>query len=190
MDETSRGYPYPECDPPETKDVSNLPAQLKSLAEAVDADMTALEAEANTTLITPQRARIIESAPSAPWASQLVTPNYDAAEFASPGMFDGANNGIRIQSTGWYYLGTFCIVLIAAAVELNARTRIIRNGQPLTNPSDTARLASATAEDPYLSTTALLTEGDLIRTQILHTAAAATAFTTQSRLWALQLVAL
>lgn len=189
MDETSRGYPYPECDPPLTKDVSDLPAQLKALADAVDADMTAVALQADTELIRPQLARIREAAASPPWASQLVTPNYDAVDFDTHGMFDAPNNGLRIQSSGWYYLGTFCIVLIAAAVEINARTRIIRNGQPLTNNSDQARLASATAEDPYVSTTAFLDEGDLIRTQIIHSGPGATAFTTQSRLWAMQLVA-
>ena len=54
MDETSRGYPYPECDPPLTKDVSDLPAQLKALADAVDADMTAVALQADTELIRPQ----------------------------------------------------------------------------------------------------------------------------------------
>lgn len=186
MDETSRGYPYPQCEPPLVKDASFI-AQMQALAEAIDADVTAVEAEANATLIMPLAARIIEAAPSAPSTSQIVTPNYDTTEFASPGMDDLSNNGIRITSSGWYLLGTFCIVLIAAAVEINARTRFIKNGQPLTSTGDQARLASATAEDPYLSTVVFLDAGDLIRTQILNSGASA--FTTQSRMWALQLVA-
>lgn len=51
MNETpERGYPFPECDPPFVKDAADLPANLKALALAVDADVTALSAEATRAL--------------------------------------------------------------------------------------------------------------------------------------------
>ncbi|MEU7010358.1 hypothetical protein [Streptomyces sp. NPDC046332] len=187
MDQTPRGYPYPECEPPLVQDASFI-GQLQALAEAVDADMTAIEAQANEELIMPLCARLRESA-AVPRVGQLVTGLYDTTEFASPGMDDLSNNGIRITRSGWYYIGTFTVLLIPSAVELNTRTRFIRNGAPLTQGSDQARLASATAEDPYQSATVFLTEGDLINTQILHNGAAGTAYTTQSRIWALLLTA-
>lgn len=187
MDETSRGYPYPECEPPLVKDASFI-VQLKQLAEAVDADMTALEQQAQTNLINPQSAYVLEN-PATAWAVPTATPNYTSAVFASPGMDDTLfNAGIRIVTSGWYLLGTYTVVIIGAGTEINARTRFLRNGAVLTPASDQARLVTATAEDPYLSTVAQLEAGDLIRTQVLHSGPAATAYTTASRLWAFQLL--
>lgn len=189
MDETSRGYPYPECEPPLVKDVSDLPAQLKALAEAIDTDLTSLD---NERLLTsrPPAARMLES-PAMPWAVPSVDITYNTMEFDNTfgDMADTAAGGIRITSTGWYYLGTYSVVIIAAGTEINARTLFLRNGTPLTPAGEPARLVTATAEDPYLSTTVLLNEGDLIRTRIQHSGPGATAYTTNSRLWAFRILA-
>lgn len=187
MDETSRGFPYPQCDPPLVKDASDI-GQMKALAEAIDADVTSLEALADAQLISPQSAYVLET-PASAWAVPTATPNFTTALFASPGMDDTLfNAGIRIVTSGWYMLGTYCVVIIGAGTEINARTRFLRNGAVLTPAGDQARLVTATAEDPYLSTVVELNAGDLIRTQVQHSGAAATAYTTQARLWAFQLL--
>lgn len=44
MDRTpNRGYPYPQCNPPLTKDASDAPMQTRDLAEAIDADLTVID---------------------------------------------------------------------------------------------------------------------------------------------------
>lgn len=187
MNETSRGLPFPECAPPLVKDASFI-GQMEDLAQAIDADMTALEARAQAELISPQGAYVLET-PATAWAVATATPNYTTALFASPGMDDTLfNAGIRIVTPGWYLLGTYTVVIIGAGTEINARQFFLKNGQPLTSAGDQARLVTATAEDPYLSTVAELAAGDLIRTRIQHSGPGATAYTTQSRLWAFQLL--
>lgn len=187
MDQTPRGYPYPECDPPLVQDASFI-SQLQALAEAVDADMTAIENEALDALIAPPMARMLES-PSGAWATPLADITYSTSEFANPAsMADTASGGIRIPTDGWYLLGTYCVVIIGTGVEINARTLFLRNGTVLTLAGDQARLVTATAEDPYLSATVLLSAGDLITTRIQHSGVAATGYTTTSRIWAMRLL--
>lgn len=187
MDQTPRGYPYPQCEPPLVKDASFI-GQMQTLAEAIDADMTDLEAQAQANLITPQAAYMLET-PATAWTVNSVQPVYTTTVFeTTPGMGDTLSSGIRILTSGWYLLGTYAVVIIGAGTEINARTLFLRNGQPITAAGDQARLATATAEDPYLSTVAQLSAGDLIRTRIQHSGPGATAYTTQARLWAFQLV--
>lgn len=187
MDQTPRGFPFPQCEPPLVKDASFI-GQMQELAEAIDADVTELETLADAQLISPQSAYVLES-PATAWAVPTATPNYTTALFASPGMDDTLlNAGIRIVTPGWYLLGTYTVVIIGAGTEINARTLFLRNGTPITPAGDQARLVTATAEDPYLSTVAELSAGDLIRTRVQHSGPGATAYTTTSRLWAFQLL--
>lgn len=53
MDATSRGYPYPQCLPELIKDAGDLPQQTLALAEAIGADLDALQSRANAALKPP-----------------------------------------------------------------------------------------------------------------------------------------
>ena len=69
------GYLYPECNPPFVKDTGDLPFDLKQLAEAVDDDVTAINAAAAVALNPP---------------AGLLT--LTAAEALGPGVFLKFNN--------------------------------------------------------------------------------------------------
>lgn len=185
MDTTPLGFPYPECDPPRVKDLSDI-GQLRALAEAVDTTVQQVADDLDAQLITPLAARMRQSVATA-WPAGTATPILDQVIFASPGMGDTTAGGIRITSRGWYMIGTYTLVIIGSGTELQARPILFRNQSLLVPHGDRAQLVTATAEDPYLSTTALLEVGDLITVRIGTTGAAG--FSTTAHLWAIQLLA-
>lgn len=102
MKETpNRGYAYPECAPPLVKDAGDLPLQLKNLAEAVDDDVTALQAQAALALNPPSAA--LNASPSTYDSvnNRLIvnTLQYDNGSMAST-----ANSGMTAPTDGLYYI--------------------------------------------------------------------------------------
>jgi hypothetical protein len=183
MDATPLGFPYPECDPPRVKDLSDI-AQLQALAEAVDVVVQQVSDDLTDQLISPRAARMREAAPSA-WPAGTANPNLDTVVFASADMGDTAAGGIRITRSGWYLVGTYALVIIPTSVDINARAIILRNGSAITAPGDPSRRVSGTAADLYLSTTVELNEGDLIK---LRVSSGGAAYNLTSHMWALELV--
>lgn len=185
MDTTPLGFPYPECDPPRVKDLSDA-GQIKDLAEAIDATVQPIADDLDAQLVTPLAARMRESAASA-WAVPVANPNLNQVVFASPGMGDVTAGGIRITRSGWYLIGMYALVIIAAGTEINSRVTILRNGANISPFSDVGRLVTTTAEDPYASMTVQLTEGDLLKPRVATNGAAS--FTTTCHMWAMLVVA-
>jgi hypothetical protein len=184
MDTTPLGLPYPECDPPRVKDLSDA-GQIRALAEAVDALTQATASDLTAQLISPLAARMRESAPSA-WPGGTANPNLNQVTFASAGMGDTAAGGIRITKTGWYLVGMFSLVLAGSGTEVAARPNILRNGSNMISYGDVGQQVTVTAGDVYMSTTALLNAGDLLKVRIATNGSAA--YTTTSHLWALELL--
>ena len=182
MDTTPLGFPYPECDPPRVKDISDI-GQLKDLAEAIDGAVQTIADDLNDQLVIPLGARMRQAAPVASLGN-VVDPFLDQTVFASPGMADLVSGGIRITQRGWYLVGTYSLVAIAAGTEINSNTAILRNGSLLTHFGIASRLVTAASQDPYVSTVAQLEVGDLLRPRSRHSGPGATAYTTTAHMWA------
>lgn len=184
MDTTPLGLPFPECDPPRVKDLSDI-GQLRALADAVDGIVQQIDDDLDAQLISPLAARMRESVATA-WPGGTANPNLDQVIFASTGMGDTTAGGIRIVKTAWYLVGMYSLVIAGSGTEVAARPVILRNGSNLINFGDVGQQVTATAGDAYVSTTVLLNEGDLLKPRIATNGAAA--YTTTSHLWALELL--
>ncbi|MEU2510361.1 hypothetical protein ABZ621_37525 [Streptomyces sp. NPDC007863] len=185
MDTTPLGFPYPECDPPRVKDLSDI-GQLRALAEAVDGVVQQIATDLNDQLVAPRAARMRESVASA-WSPGTANPTLNQVIFASTGMGDTGAGGIRITRTGWYLIGMYALVIVGTGTEVNARPTILRNNANLLSFGDVGVQVTATAGDVYLSTTAELTAGDLLRPRIATNGA--DSFTVTSHMWALEVMA-
>lgn len=180
MDTTPRGYPYPECDPPLTKDLSDI-GQVRALAEAIDADMTAVAADANRTLLQPDAIRLTSATVNVP-AGGDVEPNFNTVTFTNNPAMDGPL-GVIAPVSGWYLVGTFAVITAAA----NAQTLIMFrvNGEFLPFVSDQPGVyAGGNALAPYLSDTVHLNQGDHINVRITRGAGQ---YSYTARMWALKL---
>jgi hypothetical protein len=97
----NRGYAYPECDPPYVKDAADLPLQLKNLAEAVDDDVTALQAQAADAL-NPPSAAIFENVALFDVSQNrfiLTSVSYDNASMANI-----VTSSLDAPTAGLYYI--------------------------------------------------------------------------------------
>lgn len=185
MDTTPLGFPYPECDPPRVKDLSDV-GQLRALAEAVDGVVGEIATDLTDQLISPLAARMRESVASA-WSPGTANPALNQVIFASTGMGDTGAGGIRITRTGWYLVGMYALVIVGSGTEVNARPMILRNGSNMLSYGDLGVQVTVTAGDVYLSTTAQLTAGDLLRPRIATNGA--DSFTVTSHMWVLEVTA-
>lgn len=183
MDRTPLGFPYPECEPPRVKDISDI-AQLKALAEAVDATVQQTADDLDSQLVSPRAARMRESVASA-WPGGTANPHLDQITFASAGMGDTTAGGIRITQSGWYLVGGYGLIIVASGTQINARMTVVRNNVNAIAYGDASRLVTGTAADAYVSTTLELEEGDLLTPRF---ASAGAAYTLTSHLWALELL--
>lgn len=105
MDQTiNRGYPYPECEPPLTKDASDI-AHLFNLAQAVADDVQAIVDRSDDVLIRPDGCRRS--------ISGTITEQQFFPVFTGPATFDttggamssGTHGGILLVEPGWYLVG-------------------------------------------------------------------------------------
>lgn len=127
MDQTvNRGYPYPECDPPLVKDLSDI-AQLRDLAEAVDADVQAVSDRADDLLVRPDAARMGMLALATVTVHEF-TPFFDFVSFDTTGslMADTVRGVIRVIEPGWYMIGGW--VDATSATYLGLRMAFLQDG--------------------------------------------------------------
>jgi hypothetical protein len=112
------GFPYPECDPPLVKDSSDV-AQIRDLALAVDAEVTALKTFADDEFIRPLGCKITRGGtPLSFDRDQPIT--FNQLEFDnSPGALMNTTQGIRITKDGWYFIAGF-----VSTQQLLDRTRV------------------------------------------------------------------
>lgn len=129
MDQTiNRGYPFPECDPPLTKDASDI-AHLRDLAVAVNDDVDAIYTRASDVLVRPDAARMATAATIPDTVNEFV-PFLDARSFDTTGpanyMTPLAEGQLRLVEPGWYTVG--CFVTLTSATFLGGRAAFLRNG--------------------------------------------------------------
>lgn len=129
MDQTeNRGYPYPQCEPPLTKDASDI-AHLRDLAVAVNDDMNAVYNRAADALVRPDAARMATSLAIADTVNEFV-PFLDSRSFDTTGpanyMTPLAEGQLRLVEPGWYEIG--CYVTLTSATYLGARVAFLRSG--------------------------------------------------------------
>lgn len=103
----NRGYPYPECEPPEVKDRSDI-SQLRDLAEAVNTDANLMDFQLQEFVERPNAARIAFA--GGVTTSGLITGfifrvPYDSVTYDNTsGMTDLTVNAIRSVERGWYMI--------------------------------------------------------------------------------------
>lgn len=100
------GFPWPECAPPLVKDSSDV-SQIRDLALAVDAEVTALKTFADDEFIRPLGCKVSRIGAAVPYAlNQPIT--FNVLEFDnSPGATMNTVQGIRIPKDGWYFIAGF-----------------------------------------------------------------------------------
>lgn len=184
MDTTDNfGFPYPQCNPPLTKDASDI-EQLRDLAQAVDAAVQGFDDDVTENLERPDAIRLNNT--GAPLTSTLAdnlllmtTLEFDN----TPGdvMTDLTNGGIRIRRDGWYQLGFWISCTVPSDVQ--ARARFLNNGLAITNWHPPGGVAVAGALNCAGTELAELGAGDLVQLQSRNDVPGASV-TYNARLWA------
>jgi hypothetical protein len=185
------GFPWPECEPPLVKDASDID-HLENLAAAIDAQVEALNLQANDELIVPDICRVFMGAAAATSEAELTAFTDTLSwQTAGSGMADLANGGIRIQEQGWYIVGAFTEVSVTApaATQLALRMAIVRNGVVASNFQDSGRIVTGDFQYGYTSEVMNLSSGDLIQARNRHGAGGGITWTYRTRLWAVQILA-
>lgn len=140
------GFPYPQCDPPLTKDASDI-EQVRDLAEAVDDVMQEFADDIVAQLVRPPACRMTNLVAYVSTTADNVIP-MDASSFDNqPGlaMTDVANGGIKIVVDGWYQVGAW--VRSTVATDVQTRIRFLINSDPATNFQGPGGLVQAGFQD-------------------------------------------
>jgi hypothetical protein len=176
MDQTSRGYPFPECEPPLVKDASFI-GQMEDLAQAINDDVQSVVNFAGEVLIAPDVYRGANVATNTT-SQQVDVVGYAATFVNNPDMDEFG--GCRVQKTGWYLLASFTTGTIASTIEI--KQLYLRNGQPLNQFGDAAQIYIPTQQACSQTDVALLNAGDLISVRVRHETGGSPAWTYQNRL--------
>lgn len=181
MDQTPRGFPFPECDPPEVKDLSDI-GQMRALAEAIDADMTSLAATANTALLQPDAIRMISATVNMP-AGGNADPVFGTTTWTNNPDMDGPQ-GVLAPVSGWYQVGTYAVITSPVLAPVNLLFLVNNVGVPFVSDQPGV-YGAANAIAPYMSRTLHLDAGDHLTVRILRGAGQ---YSYTARLWALRMV--
>lgn len=160
------GFPYPQCDPPLTKDASDI-EHLRDLALAVDAVVTDFNSDIVHQLVRPPAARLTNGA-GGPLVSTLSdnvifldTATFDNSDGST--MLDATNGVMLIPTSGWYHVGVW--VVSSVATDVQTRSRIIVNADPVTNFQGPSGLVTAGQQNLTAEDTLHLTAGDGVTIQ-------------------------
>jgi hypothetical protein len=193
-DRTDRGYPYPECDPPLTKDASDI-SQMRDLAQAVNSDAAAQDARMVQLIEKPDAVRVAFAASlvvtkSSAGDAIFIIP-YNSTTYAQPAAFaDLTAFGLRVQERGYYWVTS--TVRCTNAGLAGMQIRHLRNGLARTEgrrfegpawPVIASESSMQTADLMYANA------GDLIRTQVKMSPADGT-YAFEARLAAIQILPL
>lgn len=180
------GLPYPECDPPLTKDLSDI-AQFRDLAFATDAAVQALDDRITEQLLLPDS--VVMTGSAALLAGQDHVQAYTGAVlYDNAGMADTVAGGIRVQEDGWYAIGGWIGASAVPPVTFSIGVRIepMLNGDPFT-----ARQGPGwPADDEFFAwtNTVILQAGDFLTTASHHQDSPALVVSYSYRLWAVQVL--
>lgn len=184
---TDWALPYPECNPPLRKDAGDI-AQVRDLAEAMDADVQSLYDLAGQILIRPDACRMTVTATQTSVSnSPTFRPFYDAVTFdnsVGQEMSDTANGVLRILEPGYYLVGAW--FLTSSATNQSMRARFLTDGSPAANPHGASNIITGTSAYLSMSQTIKYSAPAALSTEMISSTAVAWSIT--SRLWALQMV--
>lgn len=166
----NRGYPYPECDPPEVKDSSDI-RDLYDLAVAVNDDAAAQEAKLIDFVEKPDSARMSfagnQTVPAAVGTDFLYIIPYNTVTYDNTtGMAVIAVQGMRVLERG-FYLATSVARMTGAIGAALGVAHIVDgslSGRRFEGPSGDI---SATGDCSMTTTDVLyLNVGDIVQTYV------------------------
>lgn len=191
MDQTECfNIPFPECDPPLTKDASDI-EQFRDLAIGVDSAVQQLADNITEFLEQPDAARMSGALGA---AGRIQDIPYTAVDFDNSGMASVTDTRLRMVTDGWYWVGGWVIALGGATVDpagIGMRVQPTINGDPVDNRQGPGRPtfgAANTADNVAWSTVMSLSAGDLLGLRINHAASAALTVNYTSNIWAVRIV--
>lgn len=173
--------PFPECDPPLTKDASDI-IQFKALAEATDAAVQELADEITDTLTNPDYVMMTGGVNQ---AGNDVVHALTAVLFDNGGLGDTVADRIVIQEDGWYKIGGYVTMTTAVGTSNGMRVEPLLNGDPFTARQGPGW--SLIAEYTGWSDVAFFRAGDQLNCMTHHFGSAVTVFTYSVHMWALQI---
>lgn len=182
MDQTiNRGYPYPQCEPPLTKDASDI-AHLYNLAQAVADDVQAVYDRADDVVIRPDACRRTVTGTITDFQ---VFPVFTTTTFDTTGTaMSAGTDGIRLVEPGWYLVGGQAQVTSTST--LGVRLRIMLNGQPYSSFSPQGVLTATNQHQVQYSTWVFSPNPNGVVSLWIRTGAAAPAWPYSAAIWAQQ----
>lgn len=181
------GIPVPECDPPLTKDASDI-EQFRDLAFGVDAAVGQLAAAVTEFLTMPDSASMNGGLTA---AGRVQNIPYTAVDFDNTGMASPTSSGLKIVRAGWYIVGGYVRAIHNVAAGIGMRVQPLLNGDPTSNRQGPGRpvLGGASSNDEVAWQTVMqLAEGDVIRVRTNHVDSVALSVAYNSRLWATRIL--
>ena len=172
------GLPYPECDPPLIQDASDI-GHLENLAVATDAAVQALADSIQDVLVAPDAIKMSGGDNSAGLDVQHYL--FSSIWTNNPDMADSTAGVIRIQETGWYYVGGY--VRVATATSVFVTVEPIVNDTPVSGRQGPA-VTNGINEDNAWVDTLFLQAGDGLRIATHHAGNPVTVFTYAFLVWA------
>lgn len=172
------GLPYPECNPPLTQDASDI-AQLEALAVATDAAVQDLADSIQDVLVAPDAIKMSGGDNTA--GRDVEHFLFGAIWTNNPAMEDTVAGVIRIQETGWYYVGG--TVRVATATSIFLTVEPIVNDAPVSGRQGPS-VTNGIAEDIAWADTLFLQAGDGLRIATHHVGSTVTVFTYSFLVWA------
>lgn len=192
---TTRGYSYPECDPPLVKDRSDI-GFLRDLAQEVNTDMGALSTLVETLIEKPDAARVafasnIVVTKSSAGDAIFVIP-YSSTTYAQPANFaDLVGGGLRVRERGFYMITSFVRTTNAGLCSMQLRH--LRNGVGFTEGRrfEGPSWPVTTGLDSSMTTSDIIScdVGNLLQTQVKMSPADGT-YAFEARLSAIQVLPL
>lgn len=174
--------PFPECDPPLTKDASDI-IQFKALADATDAAVQELSDQITDTLTNPDYCSM-EGGQNAAGNDVFHALN-GFVRFDNGGLADTVADRIVIQEDGWYVFGGYALMTTAAGSSNGMRVEPLLNGDPFTARQGPGW--SLINEYTQFTDVAFFRAGDQLHLMTHHFGAAVTVFTYAVNMWVLQI---
>lgn len=188
MDQTpNRGYPFPECDPPLTKDASDI-IQLAQLANAVDADVQSVYDRASDTVVRPDAARMSMTAAIASTDVGDLTPFFNSRTIDTTGssMTPLAEGLIRLPEPGWYSVGAYAEFV--STTYLGLRICFTQNGLQASSYSTQAEIGQGNAQIAHHSAEIFAPTANNTVSITMRIGASSASYTYAARIWASQVV--
>lgn len=174
--------PFPQCDPPLTKDASDI-EQFRDLAFATDDAVQELDDEITDTLTAPD-AVYMEGGQNAA-GNDVVHGLNGFVNFDTAGMADTVADRIVIQQDGWYMFGGSAYMNTTAGSSNGMRVDPLLNGAPFTARQGPGW--SLITEYVNWVDVAFFRAGDQLNLMTHHFGSAVTVFSYNVDMWALQI---